>query len=298
MLVIQKRTEETLFKTLQEHWQTCPTHRCLQLKFSALEDDVQNWFQDVLGILRQGLDDKTAQLYLCDDKDIFILSRYITLKHVNEFLSHLSPVLAPAPLGELASLFEIGVDWPRLRNICQRKIEDLRTRQDKKAVEVAFEERQDKKPQSLNGSLIQSLSARRAQRDIPEILIVENDMFSQKLVGNALKDDYPLFMASDGQDALSSYVTKAPDVLFLDIGLPDMCGHEVLERIFKLDPDAYVVMFSGNGDRENVLKAIELGAKGFVGKPFTQEKLFQYIEKSPFIQAKQNREKTHGYPQC
>ena len=45
-------------------------------------------------------------------------------------------------------------------------------------------------------------------------------------------------------------------------------------------------MFSGNGDRDNVLKAIELGAKGFVGKPFTKDKLFQYIEKSPFIQEK------------
>ena len=91
-----------------------------------------------------------------------------------------------------------------------------------------------------------------------------------------------------------NYVNKAPDVLFLDIGLPDINGHDVLERLFKLDPQAYVVMFSGNGDRENVLKAVELGAKGFVGKPFTQEKLIQYIEKSPFIQEKLNREKQYG----
>ena len=91
-----------------------------------------------------------------------------------------------------------------------------------------------------------------------------------------------------------SYVNKAPDVLFLDIGLPDINGHEVLEKLFKLDPDAYVVMFSGNGDKENIMKAVELGAKGFVGKPFSQEKLLQYIQKSPFIQEKQKREKTHG----
>jgi len=42
-------------------------------------------------------------------------------------------------------------------------------------------------------------------------------------------------------------------------------------------------MFSGKGDRDNIMKAVEMGAKGFVGKPFTREKLFQYIEKSPFV---------------
>ena len=101
-------------------------------------------------------------------------------------------------------------------------------------------------------------------------------------------------MTGDGQGALMGYVNKAPDVLFLDIGLPDIDGHAVLEKIFKLDPDAYVVMFSGNKDRDNVMKAVELGAKGFVGKPFTSEKLLQYIQKSPFIQAKQKKEFDHG----
>jgi two-component system chemotaxis response regulator CheY len=84
-------------------------------------------------------------------------------------------------------------------------------------------------------------------------------------------------------------------VLFLDIGLPDIDGLKVLERIFKLDPQAYVVMFSGNGSKEHIMRAVELGARGFVGKPFTKEKLFQYIEKSPFVQARHVKEISHGH---
>jgi FixJ family two-component response regulator len=54
-------------------------------------------------------------------------------------------------------------------------------------------------------------------------------------------------------------------------------------------------MFSGNGDRDNIIKAMQLGAKGFVGKPFTKDKLIAYIEKSPFIIAKNNQERTNEY---
>jgi len=124
---------------------------------------------------------------------------------------------------------------------------------------------------------------------------VEDDLFSQRLVANVLQSKFELTMAEDGQGAIMGYVKHAPDVLFLDIGLPDIDGHAVLEKLFQIDPQAYVVMFSGNGDKENVMKAITLGAKGFVGKPFSEDKLLQYIHKSPFIQARQPKESlTHS----
>jgi FixJ family two-component response regulator len=53
-------------------------------------------------------------------------------------------------------------------------------------------------------------------------------------------------------------------------------------------------MFSGNGDRPNVLKAVQLGAKGFIGKPFSRDKIFQYINKSPFIAGKKSKEQGYG----
>ncbi|MCB1720557.1 MAG: response regulator [Rhodospirillales bacterium] len=298
-MVIVKNTENIFLQELKNCWESFPTHRCLHLKFSQLEQDKEEWFDNVLAALRSVLEDKSAQLYLCHDNDIFVLTRYVTQKRVDNFLAHLTPILAPAPAKELVALFEIGVHWAKLRTLCEKKIENIkleRTQKQehaKKKEEIAQLNREETL-KTLNKDLIDSISKRRAGRDMPEIMVVEDDLFSQRLVDNALKNKYLLSMTGDGQGAIMSYVNKAPDVLFLDIGLPDINGHEVLEKLFKLDPDAYVVMFSGKGDKENVMKAIELGAKGFVGKPFTQEKLLQYIQKSPFIQAKQNREKTHG----
>ena len=118
-------------------------------------------------------------------------------------------------------------------------------------------------------------------------MVVDDDLFTQRLVKNSISKHGDVVFAADGCRALELYVAKAPDILFLDIELPDTTGHEVLEKIFQLDPHAFVVMLSGNGDRDNVLKAVEIGASGFVGKPFPRNRLCQYIEKSPFIIKKQ-----------
>ncbi len=92
--------------------------------------------------------------------------------------------------------------------------------------------------------------------------------------------------------ALDKYTNIAPDILFLDINLPDVTGHELLEKILILDPDAYVIMLSGNCDRDNITQAISKGAKGFIAKPFTKDKLFQYIDRCPTIALKQHSDST------
>lgn len=290
MFIIKKKSEEALYKELKSSWENFPTLRCLYLKFSQLEEDIEELIQNFIETLRIYLDDASCQAYICHDNDIFVLTRSMTQKRLDEFLSHFTPHLAPTPSPEgLASLFEIGVDWPRLRTLCEHKIrtrenlKNLTDTQKKQDLELVSRETLLKK---LDADLISSLAMRRTDREKPEILVAEDDPFSQKLVYNALKTHYSVTISKDGQGALMNYVNKAPDILFLDIGLPDMNGHQVLKKLFQIDPEAYVVMFSGNGDKENVMKAISLGAKGFVGKPFTQDKLFQYIEKSPFIQEK------------
>lgn len=296
MQIVQQNSEKQLIEILQQHWEKNPTHRCLQLKFSQIDIEREH-IEHVIEGLNAQLEERTAQAYICHDGDVFVLSRQMTQKRVSDLLAHLPLKTAPASLRGLATLFEIGVDWSRLRTICEKKIENYellkRTKPSKhqdKIPPLSYQETL----KTLDRKLLQSLAMRREQRQQPEIMVVEDDIFSQKLVSNALRNKYSLSMIDDGQGALMTYVSKAPDVLFLDIGLPDISGHEVLEYLFVLDPNAYVVMFSGNGDKDNVMKAIGLGAKGFVGKPFTQEKLIHYIEKSPFIQAKQNKESKHG----
>jgi two-component system chemotaxis response regulator CheY len=61
--------------------------------------------------------------------------------------------------------------------------------------------------------------------------------------------------------------------------LPDISGLSVLKCIHEADPDAKVVMLTANSSEKNIKEAINHGAKGFIAKPFTREKLFAYIYK-------------------
>jgi len=288
--MIEHNAEKRILKDLQNIAEKAPAHRCLYLRFSQTDIEKDKWLPILTEVLKGKFFDEVAQIYICHDDDVFILGRSWTRRRLKQFLTHVSPKLSPALLSpELASLFEMGVDWPRMRALCNAKIENLKIIQNKantKKSEQLDTVSREETLSKLNVGLISSLAMRRDARKNVEIMVVEDDPFSQKLVASALKS-YSVTMTADGQGAIMTYVNKAPDVLFLDIGLPDIDGHEVLKKIFEIDPQAYVVMFSGNGDKENIMKAVELGAKGFVGKPFTKNKLYQYIDKSPFVHVKQ-----------
>jgi len=74
------------------------------------------------------------------------------------------------------------------------------------------------------------------------------------------------------------YMTYQPDVVFLDINLPDKNGYEVLQWIMRNDPGANVVMFSSNDHMDNITDALDAGASGFIGKPFIKKQLLDYIQ--------------------
>lgn len=277
--------DRTAFLTLND-----PHLRCMFIRLSQVKIEQKDWSYVVIAAARDIIDEENIDLYFCEDGDVFIVSRTLTYKKLEQFMTHLTQKLAPASLAGLASLFEFGVDGGRIREICDRKIDHIKILQNRKDEEaskaraaLAAAEACD----ALDHDLVSSLCRRRKERKTLEVLAVEDDPFSQKLIKNVLGKHYSLTLTGDGRGAILNYLNKAPDILFLDIGLPDIDGHEVLKKIFEMDPDAYVVMFSGKGDRENVMRAIDRGAKGFIGKPFTQEKLFQYIDKSPFVMAKQ-----------
>jgi two-component system chemotaxis response regulator CheY len=138
----------------------------------------------------------------------------------------------------------------------------------------------------------QDIQQRRSNRPAAELMMIEDDGFSRRLVENVLQKQYALTSLSDASDAIDRYARIAPDLLFLDINLPDVTGHELLERLLTIDPQAHVVMLSGNADQANIVTAMRKGAKGFIAKPFTKEKLFQYIERCDSIVQKQHRPHT------
>lgn len=118
---------------------------------------------------------------------------------------------------------------------------------------------------------------RRPARQPAHVLVVEDDPMTRRIVVNALGQSNAMISEETARDAVASYLLHAPDVVFLDIGLPDVDGFSVLDQLLLIDPEAFIVMFSSHSDTTTINKAMAAGAKGFVAKPFQKEALRNYI---------------------
>ena len=67
-------------------------------------------------------------------------------------------------------------------------------------------------------------------------------------------------------------------IIFLDINMPAVSGHDFLSKIFEMDPKAFVVVISGHDDQYNISKAGYLGSRGFMSKPFAFDEMDSYIQ--------------------
>lgn len=83
--------------------------------------------------------------------------------------------------------------------------------------------------------------------------------------------------AQDGEEGVSLYKKLLPDLVTLDLTMPKMDGISALEEIRKINPNAKAIMISAMGQQKNVLRAIQLGAKNFIVKPFKPEKVLETI---------------------
>ncbi len=86
--------------------------------------------------------------------------------------------------------------------------------------------------------------------------------------------------AEDGADAVQQYAQLKPDVVTMDITMPNMDGLAALKAILKLDPAAKIVMCSAMGQQPLVVEALEAGAKDFIIKPFQPSKVIEAVEKA------------------
>lgn len=114
-----------------------------------------------------------------------------------------------------------------------------------------------------------------------KILIVEDDEFLRSLAAKRLEqDDYDVDVAVDGDEAVKYLEKTAPDLILLDLLLPEIDGFGVLEKMQKIDAvkDVPVVVFSNLGDKEDIERAKKLGAKDYLVKAnFTLDDVIQKI---------------------
>lgn len=111
-------------------------------------------------------------------------------------------------------------------------------------------------------------------------LIVDDSVFARKNVAKMVE----IFggeiagEAGDGCTAITEYDRVHPDVVLMDITMPQMEGIEAAERIIRNDADARVIMVSSVGYQENIVAALQKGAKHFVQKPVKAEVLYEVVK--------------------
>jgi two-component system, chemotaxis family, chemotaxis protein CheY len=113
------------------------------------------------------------------------------------------------------------------------------------------------------------------------VLIVDDAAFMRISLRNILeKNGFEVIgEASNGLEAVDKYKTLKPDIVTMDITMPDMDGVEALTEIRKLDSSAKIVMISALGQESWVRKAVMLGARGFVVKPYKEDYVVATLNK-------------------
>ena len=112
-----------------------------------------------------------------------------------------------------------------------------------------------------------------------KILTVDDAAFMRNIIKNTLgKVGYTeIYEAADGIQAIQSYKQINPDLVLLDITMPNLDGLNTLRAIRTIDPHAKVVMCTAMGQESMVLEAMQYGAKDFIVKPFKAERLVRTV---------------------
>ena len=113
-----------------------------------------------------------------------------------------------------------------------------------------------------------------------QILVVDDSLITVKKLSSMLTalGHKVVRTAASGVEALTAYEAYKPDLVTMDITMPDMDGIEATRRIREKFPDALIIMVTSHGQEKMVLDALKAGAKGYVLKPFREDKLKEVIE--------------------
>ncbi len=115
-----------------------------------------------------------------------------------------------------------------------------------------------------------------------KILLADDSAFMRKVLKNTLEKQNKAEVvgeASNGAEAIEKYGELAPDLVFMDIVMPEVTGIDAVKGIMKDHPDATIIMCSSMGQDTMINEALEAGAEDFIVKPFKEEKILEIIEK-------------------
>ena len=117
------------------------------------------------------------------------------------------------------------------------------------------------------------------------VLIVDDEVGTRESLRMILKNDYEVFLAKNAEEAFLQIKEHLPDVILLDIILPDLDGLKVLEKIKQKEPDVIVIMITATRTVKTAVEAMKLGAYDYITKPFDTDELCLIISRALSAQA-------------
>lgn len=113
------------------------------------------------------------------------------------------------------------------------------------------------------------------------VLITDDTAFMRMTLRNVLeKNGYEIVgEAEDGYQAVEQYMLSKPDLVTMDITMPNMDGITAIKKIMEKDPEAKIVVVSAMGQKALVIEALNSGAKDFIVKPFQPDRIVEALQK-------------------
>lgn len=112
------------------------------------------------------------------------------------------------------------------------------------------------------------------------VLIVDDAAFMRMRLKKILSEaGHDIVEAGNGAEAVEIYKEKRPDVVLMDITMPEMDGIAALRQIIEEDSEARVIMVTALGQKRMVMESVKAGAKDFIVKPFEPEQVLSAVQK-------------------
>ena len=113
------------------------------------------------------------------------------------------------------------------------------------------------------------------------VLVVDDAIFMRTMIGDILRQAgiEVVGEAPSGVEAVQKYKELKPDLVTMDIVMPDMGGIDAVREIIKEDPEARILMCSAMGQQGLVVEAIQAGARDFVVKPFQPSRVIEAVQR-------------------
>jgi len=113
------------------------------------------------------------------------------------------------------------------------------------------------------------------------ILVVDDAAFMRMMIKDVLtKNGYTVSgEAENGQKAIEKYKELQPELVIMDITMPEVDGIQAVKEIKKMDPNAKIVMCSAMGQQAMVIESIQAGARDFIVKPFQADRVIEAVKK-------------------